>query len=80
MMVSVTDTNNTRLKVDLVKVNERHALDLLKFGWVTSGYISNRIRRRVEVAGRFICFGYGHRQIHCTAPDSIKCGEKVHIH
>jgi hypothetical protein len=82
--VFLTRPNSRELKLAVVSLSERGANILLKAGRIKVGWVSARIRRRVEVIKCFRCFGFGHLQTDCKGPDRrsqnlcLRCGGSGH--
>ena len=57
--------------------------DVLQLGKIRIGWVVCRIRERTEVAGGFMCLGYGHGSQGCCNPDRKnacwRCGATGHL-
>ena len=77
-------TRYGKAKVAVIQFPQADAEALQQVGKIKIGWISCRIRKRVEVPRCFKCLGYGHTARNCSGPDRKescwKCGEPNHKH
>ncbi|XP_035737756.1 uncharacterized protein LOC118448519 [Vespa mandarinia] len=67
--IKMTNPNARQQRLDLIKIEEEAAAQLLMAGRVLIEFISCRVRRRAEVGRCFRCLDYGHYSASCKGPD-----------
>lgn len=80
--VRLTRPNTRQQIAAIVTIDETGAKALLRMARIKIGWVSCRIRRRVDVPRCFKCLDYGHRSDRCTGTDRSKlcyrCGAEDH--
>lgn len=78
----LTKPNRSEQRTAVVQLGEKAANKLLSLQHLRVGWVSCRIRRRVEVPRCFRCLGYGHSSRNCGGPDRgkncLRCGGVGH--
>ncbi|XP_035724082.1 uncharacterized protein LOC118442503 [Vespa mandarinia] len=70
--IKMTNTNARQQRLAHVKIEEEAAAKLLKAGRGLVGFVSCRVKRRVNVKRCFRCLDYGHQSASCNGPDRSK--------
>ena len=80
--VAVTRPNSREQRVAICRMSGTDARALLDKGRIRIGFVSCRVRPRVEVQRCYRCLGFGHVRQSCKGPDRStscwKCGEEGH--
>ena len=80
--VFVTKPNSRCQRMAIVEMSEKGVDQILETSKVRIGFVSCRVRKRVQVLRCFKCLGYGHRAQDCKGTDRanmcFKCGTIGH--
>lgn len=69
LVVSLTNSNNRAQRMAIVTLSTREARILLTAQHIKVGWVSCRVRERVQVPRCFRCLNYGHHANTCKGPD-----------